>query len=105
MGYRPRCRAPLSLPEMGTIRTSWGSAQCPLQPAGGLKDLPGFTSAMESLAEATDAEDAISRHTAAFARVLIAHPEIPPIPLVHTITATTAVQNLLPYVPRELCGK
>ena len=68
----------------------------------GLKSLPGFTSAVESLAEATDAENAISRHTAAFARVLITHPEVPPIPLVHTITAPTAVQHLLPYVPREL---
>ena len=67
-----------------------------------LNDLPGFTSAVESIAAATDAEDAISRHTAAFARVLIAHPEVPPIPLVHTITAPTAMQNLLPYMPREL---
>ena len=50
----------------------------------------------------TDAEEAISKHTVAFARILIAHPKVPPIPLVHTITAPTAMQNLLPYLPREL---
>jgi hypothetical protein len=74
-------------------------------PAAGLNELPGFTAAVESLAAATDAEEAISRHTAAFARVLIAHPEVPPIPLVHTITAPTAMQNLLPYIPRELVSR
>ena len=71
-------------------------------PAAALNNLPGFTSAVESLAAATDPEQAISRHTAAFVRVLMAHPEVPPIPLVHAITAPTAMQNLLPYVPREL---
>ena len=81
-------------------RVEPGTHKGPL--GAGLKDLPGFTSAVESLAEATDAEDAISRHTAAFARVLIAHPKVPPIPLVHAITAPTAAQNLLSYIPREL---
>jgi hypothetical protein len=71
-------------------------------PAAALDDLPGFASTVESLAAATDAEAAIRGHTAAFARVLIAHPEAAPIPLMHTITAPTAMQNLLPYLPREL---
>jgi hypothetical protein len=57
---------------------------------------------VESVAAVTDAEEAISRHTVAFARILVAHPNVPPIPLVHTITAPTAMQNLLPYLPREL---
>jgi Questin oxidase-like len=70
--------------------------------AAALNDLAGFTSAVESCEAATDAEEAISKHTAAFARVLIAHPEVPPIPLVHTITAPTAMQNLLPYIPHGL---
>jgi hypothetical protein len=82
-------------------------------PAAALNDLPGFTSAVEGLATATEAKEAISRHTAAFARVLIAHPEIPPIPLVHAITAPTAMQNMLPYLPRAssvssstgICGR
>jgi hypothetical protein len=81
-------------------RVDPGKQKGPL--GAGLNDLPGFTSAVESLAAATDAEKAISRHTAAFARVLIPHPEVPPIPLVHTITAPTAMQNLLPYIPRDL---
>jgi hypothetical protein len=66
-----------------------------------LANLPGFANVVESLSGVTDPEDAISRHTATFARVLIAHPEIPPVPLVHTITAPTAMQNLLPYLPHE----
>jgi hypothetical protein len=71
-------------------------------PAAALNNLPGFTSAVESLAPTTDTREAISKHTAAFARVLIAHPEVPPIPLVHAITAPTAMQNLMPHLPREL---
>jgi hypothetical protein len=71
-------------------------------PATALNDLSGFTSTVESLAASADPEEAISSHTAAFARVLIAHPEVPPIPLVHAITAPTAIQNLLPYTEREL---
>jgi hypothetical protein len=66
---------------------------------GGANDLSGFTSVVESVAAVTDA--AISRHTVAFARNLVASPKVPPIPLVHTITAPTAMQNLLPYLPRE----
>jgi hypothetical protein len=66
-----------------------------------LNELTGFAATIDSLAEITDPEDAIHSHTAAFARVLIAHREIPPIPLVHTITAPTAMQNLLPLLPPE----
>lgn len=47
----------------------------------------------ESLGPPTTPEDAISVHTAAFARVLVAHPEASPIPLVHAITAPAALQN------------
>jgi hypothetical protein len=44
-------------------RVEPGAHKGPL--GAGLKDLPGFTSAVESLAEVTDAENAISKHTAA----------------------------------------
>jgi hypothetical protein len=67
-------------------------------------DLPGFAAAIESLRGATDADSAISRHTAIFARLLVAHPEIRPIPLiqlVHSITAPVALRNLLPYFSPE----
>jgi hypothetical protein len=74
-------------------------------PAAILNDLPGFTSVVESVAATTDAEEAIRTHTVGFARVLIAHPEVPPIPLVHTITAPTAIQNLFPYISRELASR
>jgi hypothetical protein len=67
-------------------------------------DLAGFAAAVESLRGATDASEAISRHTAIFARLLVAHPEIRPIPLiqlVHSITAPVALRNLLPYFSPE----
>jgi hypothetical protein len=70
-----------------------------------LSHLPGFASAVESGAAPADPVEAISHHTAAFARVLIAHPEVPPIPLVHAITAPTAMQNLLPYVPPDFAAR
>ena len=70
-------------------------------PPEALNEPPGFADAIDSLAAVADPKDAIHRHTAAFARVLIAHPEIPPIPLVHTITALTAMQNLLPFFAPE----
>jgi hypothetical protein len=60
--------------------------------------------AVESLAPAPDSDAAISRHAATFARVLLAHRELAPVPtiqLVHTITATIATRNLLPYLQPE----
>ncbi len=63
-----------------------------------------FRSVVESLQVVSDAGYAISRHTAMFARVLLAHSEIRPIPLiqlVHTITAPSVMRNFLPHFPRE----
>lgn len=58
--------------------------------------------AVESLAATDDADEAISRHTAFFARVLLAHAELPPVPqiqLVHTITSAAAMRTLLAFFP------
>jgi hypothetical protein len=69
-----------------------------------LEDLPGFVDAVEGMRPAPDIDEAISRHSAVFARILLAHPEIRPIPLiqlVHTITAPVAMRNLLPYVAAD----
>jgi hypothetical protein len=60
-----------------------------------LHDLPGFAATIESLPGASDADEAISRHTATFARLMLAHPEIRPIALIqllHSISAPIASQ-------------
>ena len=76
----------------------------PRNPAAG-DELPGLAEAVERLAAADDADAAISRHSAAMARLLLAHAELRPIPLIqliHSITAPVAARNLLPFLsPRR----
>jgi hypothetical protein len=58
--------------------------------------------AIESLAPIADMDVAISRHTATFARLLLAHEELAPVPtiqLIHTITAPRSMRDLLPFLP------
>jgi hypothetical protein len=60
--------------------------------------------AIESLAPVADIDKAISRHTATFARLLLAHDELAPIPaiqLIHSITAPRSMRDLLPFLPPE----
>src|SRR5579875_1865303 len=66
-------------------------------------ELPGFASAIQSLAMSGDVGEAISAHTATFARVLLAHSEMHPVPLIHTITAPALTRVLLPYIPPDSC--
>jgi hypothetical protein len=66
-----------------------------------VSDTAEFAQVIESLQNVSDAEGAISRHTALFARVLLAHSDVFPVPLIHTVTAPTAMRNLLPYFPPE----
>lgn len=61
-------------------------------------DLPGFAEAVQSLAVTDNIHEAISTHTATFARVMLAHVEMHPVPLVHTITAPAVTRDLLPYL-------
>jgi hypothetical protein len=62
-----------------------------------LAKLPNFTSAIESIAQAVNASEAISRHTALFARIIVAHPEAMPVPFLHSITAPAAMRTLLSF--------
>lgn len=60
--------------------------------------------AIESLAPVADIDAAISRHTATFSRLLLAHDELAPVPaiqIVHSITAPRSMRDLLPYLPPE----
>lgn len=64
--------------------------------------LQGFTGAVESLRRVSDPGDAISHHTAIFARILVAQKElrqIPMIQLVHPVTSAAALRTLLPFLP------
>jgi hypothetical protein len=45
--------------------------------------------------------DAISRHTGLFARLLLSHPEVMPVPLVHWITAPAAMRTLLSFFDED----
>lgn len=49
--------------------------------------------------DVSDIDVAISEHTAAFAEVLLARSEAYPVPMIHCVTAATALRNLLPYLP------
>lgn len=67
-----------------------------------MPDIPGWGSAVGELATPADVQSALSDLTASFAQVQMAHPDIFPIPLVHTVTAPAAMRVLLGYVPEEL---
>ena len=67
-----------------------------------LGELPGFTDTIENLESVSDAGEAISRHTAAIARILVAHTELRQvtfIQVVHALTSAAALRTLLPYFP------
>jgi hypothetical protein len=70
----------------------------------GTPDLKGDLAVVKSLAGASDTDAVISRHSALFARVLVAHPELRPVPLIqliHCITAPVSMRDLLRYMPAE----
>jgi hypothetical protein len=59
---------------------------------------------IESLEATSDVDAAISRHTATFGRLLLAHGELAPIPtiqLVHSVTAPRSMRDLLPFLSPE----
>jgi hypothetical protein len=67
-----------------------------------LKGLAGYADSVEALAGVTEINDAISKHTATFARVLVAHQELRQvalIELIHAITGPAAIRTLLAYFP------
>jgi hypothetical protein len=67
-----------------------------------LGELPGFTDTVENLEAVSNADEAISRHTAAIARILVAHTELRQvtfIQVVHALTSASAMRTILPYFP------
>jgi len=67
-----------------------------------MPDIAGWGAAVSRLASPDDVQSAFSDLTSSFAQVQLAHPDVFPIPLVHTVTAPGAMRVLLAYVPEEL---
>jgi Questin oxidase-like len=66
-----------------------------------MPDIVGWGEAVSSLASPDDLQEAFSDMTASFAQVQLAHPDVFPIPLVHTVTAPAAMRVMLNYLPEE----
>lgn len=66
-----------------------------------LTDHAGYAAALERLAP-DEPTRLLSEMTAEFAGVYIGHPEVPPVPLVHGVTAPAAVRIVLPHLPPGL---
>jgi hypothetical protein len=83
----------------------------PADPAGGarlspqrlrrLPAEPGYNDALTGLKPGR-ADWLLSEMTSVFAGVYIVHPELPPVPLVHGVTAPAAVRLVLPHLPSSL---
>jgi hypothetical protein len=77
----------LGLMEKGRFRPVWA--------------IPGWAEAVTSLHPPEDIQAGLSDITSSLAQVQLVHPDIFPIPLVHTITAPAAMRVMLQYVPDE----
>ncbi|MGW1072886.1 questin oxidase family protein [Streptomyces sp. NPDC002537] len=66
-----------------------------------LDRLPGYTEALTWLTP-HQAPRLLGEMTAQFAEVYLAHPEVPPVPLIHGVTAPAAARIVLPHLPQEL---
>ncbi|HEV7420590.1 MAG TPA: hypothetical protein VGO30_12160 [Mycobacterium sp.] len=65
------------------------------------ENFPGYYAALGALAP-DGAQWLLSQMTSTFAGVYLAHPEAPPVPLVHGVTAPAAVRLVLPHLPDGL---
>ncbi|GAA4917446.1 questin oxidase family protein [Streptomyces coeruleoprunus] len=75
--------------------------QPPPQRLARLSRIPGYAESLDGPAP-EQAERLLSEMTAEFAGVYLAHPELPPVPLIHGVTAPAAARLVLPHLPREL---
>ncbi|MCV7235308.1 hypothetical protein BST20_23475 [Mycobacterium branderi] len=63
-----------------------------------LRDHPGYAEALRALTP-LDAGHRLSEMTTTFAGVYLAHPEAPPVPLIHGVTAPAAMRIVLAELP------
>jgi hypothetical protein len=64
-----------------------------------LHELPDFPAAVEALGPPPSIDHALSDLTAAYARMMVANPDVHPFGLVHALTPVVGARTLLPYVP------
>lgn len=98
---RPQLRGPLSLDE-ALVRLphpaegSWSEIEAGTFARMG--ELSGFPEAVEALGPPPSSGDRLSELSQASCRIILAFPEVFPVPLVHTVTPIGAVRSLLPYL-------
>jgi hypothetical protein len=66
-----------------------------------LHELAAFPAAVAAAAPPPSLDEGLSDLTAAFCRVLLAHPQVFPQGLVHAVTPVAAVRTLVPFLPQE----
>lgn len=64
-----------------------------------LHELGDFPQAVEALGPPPSIDDALSDLTVAFARLMLANPDVHPFGFVHALTPAAGARTLLPYVP------
>lgn len=67
-----------------------------------MPSIAGWGETVAQLATPEDVESAFSELTLAFVQVQLVHPDLFPIPLVHTTTAPAAMRTMLGYLPERL---
>jgi hypothetical protein len=64
-----------------------------------IDELEGFSTAVDALGPPPSAEAALSSLSAGFCSIILAHPDVFAVPLVHMVTPIAAARTLLPYLP------
>lgn len=102
IGSESIAQAVAALPRLPVDRLEapWFPAQRLLRLQNG-DPLPGYHDALTALAP-DRAQWMLSQMTSTFAGLYLAHPEAPPVPLVHGVTAPAAIRLVLPHLPDHL---
>jgi len=98
---RPELRGPLTLPA-AISRLPRPDPPWAMMEAGTfarIDELNGFAAAVEALGPPESSLDALSEISASFCAVVLAHPDVPALPLVHTVTPAAALRTLQAYLP------
>jgi hypothetical protein len=101
---RPQLRGSLTLAE-AVARLPRPAEPWPIFEAGTfsrIDELTEFPAVLDMLGpplSAVDGSDSLSALSVQFCRLILAHPEVFAIPLVHTVTPIAAARTLMPYLP------
>jgi hypothetical protein len=85
----------------GIARPATDAAVSPGARVGVLAHDPGYERALSALSSLA-APRRLSEMTTTFAGVYLAHPEVPPVPLIHGVTAAAAMRLVLGQIPEQL---